>query len=102
VRIKTLFIVILTISLNSCAAPVASSLVQSFLSPSSIAMSLVDYGIEQETGKKVSEHALSAATSKDCKLTIEVTNICKDDNFFDNISAQVASNIKTFYVKKID
>ena len=39
--------------------------------------------IEKETGKKVSEHALSMATEKDCKLTIDVKNICKDDNFFE-------------------
>jgi len=58
--------------------------------------------LNRKLEKKFSEHALSAATSKDCKLTIEVTNICKDDDFFDNISAQVASNIKTSYVKKID
>ena len=75
---------------------------ESFLSPTSIAMTVADYGIEQKTGKKVSEHVLSAATEKDCKLTIDVTHICKDDNYFENITMQVASNIKNFYTKKID
>jgi hypothetical protein len=45
---------------------------------------MADFGIESETGKKLSEHALSAATSKDCKLTIDVTNICKDEVSFDD------------------
>ena len=55
--------------------------------------------IEKETGKKVSEHALSMVTEKDCKLTIDVKNICKDDNFFENITTQVTTNIKNLYTK---
>jgi hypothetical protein len=100
---KAIFVVILTVSLNSCAGALKSAtVIEYFLSPSSIAMTLADYGIEKETGKKVSEHALSMATEKDCKLTLDVKNICKDDNFFENITTQVASNIKNFYTKKID
>jgi hypothetical protein len=103
VKIKTIFIVLLTVSLNSCAGALKSTaVIEYFVSPSSIAMSIADYGIEKETGKKVSEHALSMATEKDCKLTIDVKNICKDDNFFENITTQVAYNIKNFYTKKID
>lgn len=102
-KIKAAFIVLLTVSLHSCGGALTSAaLIESFLSPTSIAMTLADYGIEKETGKKVSEHALSMATEKDCKLTIDVKNICKDDNFFENITTQVASNIKNFYTKKID
>ena len=102
-KMRALFIVLLTFTLHSCGGALTSaSLIESLISPSSIAMSIVDYGIEKETGKKVSEHALSAATNKDCKLTIDVTHICKDDNFFENITTQVASNIKNFYTKKID
>jgi hypothetical protein len=100
---KKIFIVLLTLSLHSCGGALTSAaLMESFLSPTSIAMTIADYGIEKETGKKVSEHVLSAATEKDCKLTIDVTHICKDDNYFENITMQVASNIKNFYTKKID
>lgn len=102
-KIKAIFIVFLTVSLHSCGGALTSAtLIESFLSPSSIAMTLVDYGIEKETGKKMSEHALSAVTEKDCKLGIDVKHICKDDNYFENITMQVASNIKNFYTKKID
>jgi hypothetical protein len=41
-------------------------------------------------------------TEKDCKLTIDVKNICKDDNFFENITTQVTTNLKNLYTKKID
>jgi hypothetical protein len=100
---KTIFIIILTVSLNSCAGALKSAaVIEYFLSPASIAPTLIDYGIEKETGKKVSEHALSMATEKDCKLTIDVKNICKDDNFFENITTQITSNIKNLYTKKID
>ena len=102
-KMKALFIVLLTVTLHSCGGALTSaSLIESLISPSSIAMSLVDYGIEKETGKRISEHALSPATHKACHLTIEVTQICKDDNFFENITTHVASNIKNFYTKKID
>jgi hypothetical protein len=100
---KAIFVVILTVSLNSCAGALKSAtVIEYFISPSSIAMTLADYGLEKETGKKVSEHALSMVTEKDCKLTLDVKNICKDDNFFENITTQVASNLKNLYTKKID
>jgi hypothetical protein len=100
---KKIFIVLLTVSLHSCGGALTSAaLIESLVSPSSIAMTLVDYGIEKETGKRVSEHALSAATDKDCKLTIDVTHICKDDNYFENITTQVTYNIKNLHTKKID
>ena len=43
-------------------------------------MTVADYGLEKETGKKVSEHALSIATSKDCKFNLNEMTICKDEN----------------------
>ncbi len=58
----------------------SASLIESFLTPTSAIMSLTDYGIERETGKKVSEHALSIATSKDCKFNLKEITICKDEN----------------------
>jgi len=65
VKFKALFISSLVISLHSCGGAITSaSLIESLISPSSIAMSLVDYGIEKETGKKVSEHALSAVPQR--------------------------------------
>jgi hypothetical protein len=100
---KKIFIVLLTLSLHSCGGALTSAaLIESFLTPASITMTLVDYGIEKETGKKISEHGLSAVTKKDCKLTIDVKNICKDDNYFENITMQVAYNVKNLYTKKID
>ena len=58
----------------------SASLIESFLTPTSAIMSVADYGIEKETGKKVSEHALSIATSKDCKFNLKEITICKDEN----------------------
>jgi len=47
VKIKAAFIVLLTVSLHSCGGALTSAaLIESFLSPTSIAMSLADYGIE--------------------------------------------------------
>ena len=56
------------------------SLIESFLTPTSLMMTVADYGLEKETGKKVSEHALSIATSKDCKFNLKEITICKDEN----------------------
>ena len=58
----------------------SASLIESFLTPTSAIMSAADYGLEKETGKKVSEHALSIATSKDCKFNLKDMTICKDEN----------------------
>lgn len=100
IKIKALFIVLLTVSLNGCGVGLLSAhLVDTLVSPSSLIMTLADYKLETETGKKVSEHALSAATSKDCKLSIDVANICKDEISFDNI---IVSTLKSSYTNKID
>ena len=56
------------------------SLIESFLTPTSLMMTVADYGLEKETGKKASEHALSIATSKDCKFNLKDMTICNDEN----------------------
>ncbi|MSP06937.1 MAG: hypothetical protein EXR13_05215 [Candidatus Fonsibacter sp.] len=53
-------------------------------------MTITDYGIEKETGKKVSEHALSIATSKDCKFNLKEMTICKDENVLNKTIVKVA------------
>ena len=58
----------------------SARLIESFLTPTSLMMTVADYGLEKETGKKVSEHALSIATSKDCKFNLKEITICKDEN----------------------
>ena len=46
---KKIFIVLLTVSLHSCGGALTSAaLIESFLTPASITMTLVDYGIEKE------------------------------------------------------
>ena len=81
---RMLFIILLIFSLHSC-----SGLVTYIVSPSTLATTLVDYKIEQETGKKVSEHFLSYVTKQDCKLTLEIQNTCKED------AALIIENNKT-------
>ncbi len=76
---RVLFIIFLVFTLNSCGSLTSATLIESFLTPTSAIMSLADYGIEKETGKKVSEHALSIATSKDCKFNLKDLTICKDE-----------------------
>ncbi|MFM7981243.1 MAG: hypothetical protein ACKPKO_18200, partial [Candidatus Fonsibacter sp.] len=65
-----------------------ASLTETLFSPTSIASSLIDYGIKKHTGKKVSEHALSKITDKDCELSIEnlsnPPSICKDKEVVEN------------------
>ena len=77
---RFIFIILLTFTLNSCGNLMSASLIESFLTPTSAIMTLADYGIEKETGKKVSEHALSMATSQDCKFNLKDMTICKDEN----------------------
>jgi hypothetical protein len=77
---RGLFIILLAFTLNSCGNLMSASLIEYFLTPTSLMMTVADYGIEKETGKKVSEHALSIATSKDCKFNLKVMTICKDEN----------------------
>jgi len=81
---RLLFIILLIFSLHSC-----SGLVTYIVSPSTLATTLADYKIEQETGKKVSEHFLSYVTKRDCKLTLEIQNTCKED------AALIIENNKT-------
>ena len=77
---RVLFITLLAFTLNSCGSLTSATLIESFLTPTSAIMSVADYGIEKETGKKVSEHALSMVTSKDCKFNLKDMTICKDEN----------------------
>jgi predicted acetyltransferase len=68
----------------------SASLIESFLTPTSAIMTVADYGIEKETGKKVSEHALSMATSQDCKFNLKEMTICKDENLANKKIIKVA------------
>ena len=77
------------------------SLIESFLTPTSAIMSVVDYGIEKETGKKVSEHALSIATSKDCKFNLKEITICKDENISIKKNAKVTKANQNSSKKKL-
>jgi hypothetical protein len=75
---KFIVIILFIVSLNSCAGLTSTSLINSFLTPTTAITTVADYGIEQETGKKISEHALSLATSQDCKFNLSEMSICKD------------------------
>ena len=77
---RVLFITLLAFTLNSCGSLTSATLIESFLTPTSLIMTVADYGLEKETGKKASEHALSIATSKDCKFNLKDMTICKDEN----------------------
>lgn len=72
----TNFLVIF-IFLNSCAAPLSGTL----LTPDRVASILADIVIESNTGKKISEHALSSLTEKDCKFKLsDINSICIERN----------------------
>ena len=68
--------------LNSCGSLISASLTETLFNPTSIASNIIDYGIKKHTGKKMSEHALSKATDKDCEINIEnlsnPQSFCKD------------------------
>ena len=49
---RFLFIVLLAFTLNSCGNLMSASLIESFLTPTSLMMTVADYGLEKETGKK--------------------------------------------------
>ena len=68
----------------------SASLIESFLTPTSVIMTVADYGVEKETGKKVSEHALSMVTSQDCKFNLKDMTICKDENLSNKKIVNVA------------
>jgi hypothetical protein len=87
---RFIFIILITFTLNSCGNLISASLIESVLTPTSAIMTLADYGIEKETGKKVSEHALSMATSQDCKFNLKDMTICKDENLANKKIIKVA------------
>ena len=63
--------------LNSCSAPLGGTL----LTPDRVASILADIVIESNTGKKISEHALSSLTEKDCKFKLsDINSICIERN----------------------
>ena len=85
---KNFFLIILLLLLNSCGSLISASLTETLFNPTSIASSLIDYGIKKHTGKKISEHALSKITDKDCEFYIEnlsnPKSFCKDKEVVEN------------------
>jgi hypothetical protein len=92
---KFTFSLFLILLLNSCGNLMTVNLIESFLTPTSALMTAADYGIEKETGKKLSEHALSMATSQDCKFNLKDMTICKDENIQNKKITKVAKINKT-------
>ena len=88
---KKLFLILSLLLLNSCGSLISASLTETLFNPSSIASSLIDYGIKKHTGKKLSEHALSIVTDKDCEINIE--NLNKPQSFCKN--KEIVENNKT-------
>ena len=88
---KKIFLILSLLLLNSCGSLISASLTETLFNPSSIASSLIDYGIKKHTGKKMSEHALSIVTDKDCEINIE--NLNKPQSFCKN--KEIAENNKT-------
>jgi hypothetical protein len=68
--------------LNSCGSLISASLTETLFNPTSIASNIIDYGIKKHTGKKISEHALSKVTDKDCEINIE--NLSNPQSFCKN------------------
>ena len=79
---KKLFLILSVLLLNSCGSLISASLTETIFNPTSIASNLIDYGIKKHSGKKMSEHALSKVTDKDCEINIEnlssSKSFCKD------------------------
>jgi len=79
---KKIFLGLSLLLLNSCGSLISASLTETLFNPTSIASNIIDYGIKKHTGKKISEHALSKVTDKDCEINIEnISNpqsFCKD------------------------
>ncbi len=90
---KKLFLILSLLLLNSCGSLISASLTETLFNPSSIASSLIDYGIKKHTGKKMSEHALSIVTDKDCEINIE--NLNKPQSFCKNKEIVENNNITT-------
>jgi hypothetical protein len=79
---KKIFLALSLLLLNSCGGLISASLTETLFNPTSIASNIIDYGIKKHTGKKISEHALSKVTDKDCEINIEnlsnPQSFCKD------------------------
>ena len=94
---KKLFLVLSLLLLNSCGSLISASLTETLFNPTSIASSLIDYGIKKHTGKKMSEHALSKITDKDCEFNIEnlsnPQSFCKDKEVVENNNILTKSKI---------
>jgi hypothetical protein len=79
---KKIFLGLSLLLLNSCGSLISASLTETLFNPTSIASNIIDYGIKKHTGKKMSEHALSKVTDKDCEINIEnlsnPQSFCKD------------------------
>jgi hypothetical protein len=93
---KKLFLILSVLLLNSCGSLISASLTETLFNPTSIASNIIDYGIKKHTGKKISEHALSKVTDKDCEINIE--NLSNPQSFCKN--KEVAEiNIATSKIK---
>ena len=98
---KTLFLLLSLLLLNSCGSLISASLTETLFNPSSIASSLIDYGIKKHTGKKMSEHALSIVTDKDCEINIENLNkpqsFCKNKEIVENnnVPKKIEASLQT-------
>ena len=94
---KKLFLVLSLLLLNSCGSLISASLTETLFNPTSIASSLIDYGIKKHTGKKMSEHALSKITDKDCEFNIEnlsnPQSFCKDKEVVENNNILIKSKV---------
>ena len=79
---KKIFLGLSLLLLNSCGSLISASLTETLFNPTSIASNIIDYEIKKHTGKKMSEHALSKVTDKDCEINIEnlsnPQSFCKD------------------------
>ena len=95
---KKLFLILSLLLLNSCGSLFSASLAETLFNPSSIASSLVNYGIKKHTGKTISEHALSKITDKDCVINIE--NLSNPESFCKNKEV-LESNETTTKVKVV-
>lgn len=79
---KKIFLGLSLLLLNSCGSLISASLTETLFNPTSIASNIIDYGIKKHTGKKMSEHALSKVTDKDCEINIE--NLSNPQSFCNN------------------
>ena len=79
---KKIFLGLSLLLLNSCGSLISASLTETLFNPTSIASNIIDYGIKKHTGKKMSEHALSKVTDKDCEINIK--NLSNPQSFRKN------------------